>query len=173
MYQKDNIFDKFAKKLSLLMLLSIPLIIIAAISQKIPFLIFSLTFFFLTFGLGCLAQYFANKIQNNIDKEVYIIKIPCQITDYTKDGESDLSIKPILTPLSNQYAPFKYNRFIIMDDYPVGTMIDVYLTPELNFKDCILGTKDAFVLSTTEKGMGIVMTTIGIIVPICYILFFR
>lgn len=162
MYNKTNIFDKIARPFSLLMLLAIPIVIITIFFGPVA-ITFGLMFLFLTFGISSTAQAISNIIQQKIKDTFYLLHIPCTITDYVKKGESSLSEYPILTPLDAQYTQFQSNQFILKENFPIGSIVEVCFTPEINLED-------HFILNVTKRTDGKGMLIIGILFLIATIL---
>ena len=175
MQKQDNIFDKFAGPCSQGILISFPLMAVGGllVSNHGPLpLIIALMFFFFSFGLGSIFQNLADGIRHNIKTTMYVMAIPCQITDYTMEKGSSLLEKPVLTPLDAQYAPFICDTYLDMKKYPINSIVEVRLTPEMNFNDYFIATEENLKFDKSIRVIGIIMVTIGVLIPFIYKLLF-
>ena len=174
MQKQDNIFDKFAGPCSQGILISFPLIAVGALLRSnygpTP-LILAIMFFFFSFGLSFIFQNLADGIRHNIKETMYVMAIPCQITDYTIEKGSSFLEKPVLTPLDAQYAPFICDTYLDMQKYHINSTVEVRLTPEMDFNDCFIATEENLKFDKSIRVIGIIMVTIGIFVPFIYKLF--
>lgn len=174
MYKQENIFDKFTGPCGKGILLSFPLIAAGTLLRSnygfIP-LILAIMLFFFSFGLSFIFQNLADGIRHNIKKTMYVMAIPCKITDYTIEEGSSFLEKPVLTPLDAQYAPFICDTYLDMQKYPINSTVEVRLTPEMDFNDCFIATEENLKFDKSIRVVGIIMVTIGIFVPFIYKLF--
>lgn len=170
MYKQNNVFDKLAGLCAKGILLSFPLIIVGAATKSIILMI-SLMLFFFSFGLSFIFQNLADGIRHNIKKTMYVVSIPCEITNYTIEGATSTLEKPVLTPIYHQYDPFSIDTYLDMKTYPIYSKVEVRFTPDMNFEDCFIATKENLNFDKSIRIVGIIMIIIGILIPFIYNLF--
>ena len=95
---------------------------------------------------------------------MYVMAIPCKVTDYTIEEGSSFLEKPVLTPLDAQYAPFICDTYLDMQKYPINSTVEVRLTPEMDFNDCFIATEENLKFDKSIRVVG--RLSILIVTPI-------
>ena len=163
MCRKNNIFDTVAKYCSYIMLISLLLSFILVICQS-KLMKFTISGFLISLGSGCIFQNVADNVRLKLKNTLYLIHIPCTIIGYQENDPSTLSDRPILQPLDPQYYTFKGIDFLGLKEYPIGSNVEVCLTPDMNFDDHFIITPNNIHVGHGQLILGICATIIGIIV---------